>query len=187
MPRSPEDTAIRRAIKQTIMWVVLAATVGAAALVDRQAGKLGARVRFDGITLQLPRNLVATRDHDGEAVIELREGGGNAYVTRTFTVRRVAFSIRSLFRGAPTRTEQFKLADDVAAKISVVSNHVASDPETGESLKELEVLAVFTPPGGEPLVIGIKQFTFSERSDGQRNVKLLRQILGTVRFAEEQG
>ena len=168
------------------MWIVLAGTVGAAALVDRQANKLARAVRFDGITLQLPGNLVPTRDHDGEEVIELRERGGNAYVARTFTVRRVAFSLRSLFRGAPTRTEQFKLADDVAAKISFVSNPVASDPETGESLKELEVLAVFTPPGGEPLVIGIKQYTFSERADGQRNGRLLKQILQTVRFVKDE-
>jgi hypothetical protein len=187
MPRTPDETTIRRALKQTIMWVVLAGTVGAAALVDRQASKLGPPLRFDGITLQLPRDLAPTRDHDGERLVELRERGGHPYVVRTFTVRRVAFSIRSLFRGAPVRTEQFTLADDVAAKISVVANHVASDPETGESLKELEVLAVFTPPDGEPLLIGIKQLTFGERSEGQRNVRLLKRILQTVRFVKDEG
>ena len=167
------------------MWLVLAGTIGAAALVDVRASKLGERVPFDGITLQLPRNLVPTSEHDGEEVLQMRERGGNAFVARTLTVRRVAFSLRSLLRAPPTRTEQFTLADGVAAKISVVSSQVASDPETGGPVKELEVLGVFTPPGGEPLVIGIRQLTFSERADAQRNVRMLKQILQSVRFVKD--
>ena len=186
MPRPPEDTRFRRVLKQTIMWVVLAGTTAAAALLDAPSNQLGAAVRYDGITLRLPKNLIPTSEHDGEEVIELRERGGHPAVVRTVTLRRVAFSLRSIFRAPPTRTEQFTLADGVAAKISVVSSHLGSDPETGESLKELEVLAVFTPPGGEPLVIGIKQLTFSERSDAKRNVSLLKQILETVRFAKDE-
>ena len=55
MPRPPEESPMRRALKQTIMWLVLAGTIGAAAFVDAQSNKLGDPVRFDGITLQLPR------------------------------------------------------------------------------------------------------------------------------------
>jgi hypothetical protein len=187
MPRPPEDSTLRRAFKQTIMWLVLAATIGTAAWVDASANKLADAVRFDGITLRLPKGLVPTSDHDGTAVIELRERGGHPAIVRTFTVRRVAFSLRSIFRGPPTRTEQFKLDDGVAAKLSVVSTHIGNDEESGESWKELEVLAVFTPPGSEPLVIGLRQLTFDEPSDAKRNVRLIKQILETVRFVKDEG
>ena len=187
MPRPPEDTRFRRVLKQMIMWVVLAATTGAAAWVDARSNQLGDVVRYDGITLRLPKNLVPNSDHDGQEVIQMRERGGHPVVVRTLTIRRVAFSLRSIFRGPPTHTEPFTLADGVAAKISVVSTHVGADSETGEALKELKVLAVFTPPGGEPLVIGLRQLTFSERSDAKRNVRLVKQILETVRFVKDEG
>jgi hypothetical protein len=44
------------------------------------------------------------------------------------------------------------------------------------------VLAVFTPPGGEPLVIAVEQLSASDKSDAKRNVELMNRILATVRF-----
>jgi len=59
MPRPPESK-LRRMMMQGIMWVILGATIGVAALVDRQKAsklevKLGEPVKLDGgISIRLP-------------------------------------------------------------------------------------------------------------------------------------
>jgi hypothetical protein len=181
MPRPPEATPLRRVLEQVIMWVVLAATVGAAAWVSGEVNELGPPQTFDGITLQLPKRWLPTPDHDGETIIELRERGEPA-LARLLTLRRLSFSLRSLFRSPPRITEQVTLADGVVAKVSVVVNPLEQGRGRGVSWKELEVLAVFTPPGGEPLVIAVEQLSASDKSDAKRNVELMNRILATVRF-----
>ena len=180
MPRPPEATPLRRILEQVIMWLVLAATVGAAAWVDTELRELGAPITFDGITLQPPKRWNPTDEHDGENVLELRERG-ESDLARTLTVRRPSLSIRSIFRGAPKRSEQVTLADGVVAKISVVETRVAADPEVG-TVSQLEVVAVFTPPAGDALAMTLSQYSVSPRSDTARNEELMKRILETVRF-----
>lgn len=162
------------------MWLVLAATVGAAAWVDTELREFGAPITFDGITLQPPKRWKPTEEHDGENVIELRERGETTFA-RTLTVRRPSLSIRAIFRGPPKRSEQVTLADGVVAKVSVIETRVAADPEVG-TVSQLEVVGVFTPPAGDPLAMTMSQYSFSPRSDADRNVDLMKRILETVRF-----
>ena len=180
VPRPPEATPLRRVLEQVTMWVVLVATIGAAAWVSAGVNALGSPQTFDGITIQLPKRWVPTADQDGETVIELRERG-DPTLARTLTIRRASLSLRSLFRAAPKRTEQVTLAGGVVAKISVVANRVASDPRVG-TVSELEVVTVFTPPGGNALAISIQQISFKERVDAEQNVALMKRILETVEF-----
>jgi hypothetical protein len=182
VPRPPEATPLRRILEQVVMWLVLAATVGAAAWVSTEVNELGAPQAFDGITIQLPKRWLPTADHDGETFIELRERG-EPTTARMLSVRRMSFSLRSLFRSAPARTEQVTLADGVVAKVSVVVNPLEQARRRGgPSWKELEVLAVFTTPGGEPLLIAIEQLSANDKSDANRNVELMKRVLATVRF-----
>src|SRR5688572_20646790 len=181
VPRPPDTTPLRRILEQVIMWIVLAGTVGAAAWVSGGVNELGPPQAFGGITIQLPERWIPTADHDGEEVIELRERG-EPMLARTLTVRRASLSLRSLFRSAPKRTEQVTLAGGVVAKISVVANTVATDPRAG-TVKEVEVIAVFTPPGGDALAVSLRQISFAERRDAARNVALTKRILETVKFA----
>jgi hypothetical protein len=59
MPRPPDESRIRRFMMQIIMWVILGATIGLAALVDRHLGnrldvRLGEPRELPGLTVRLP-------------------------------------------------------------------------------------------------------------------------------------
>lgn len=70
MPRDDQPTPLRRFMMQGIMWLILGATIGAAALVDhlKEAGlhpSLAERVELNGVTFNLPSGWT-NLDHEVE-------------------------------------------------------------------------------------------------------------------------
>jgi hypothetical protein len=90
MPRPTEIPKWRRIAMQAIMWVVLAATVGLAAVVNRElrkthGGELGDPITIaQDVTLRLPHHWVEA-DSDDDS-ITVREPGANAQMGRTIEV-----------------------------------------------------------------------------------------------------
>ena len=69
MPRPPTDSPARRVLMQSIMWIILGATVGLAALVSYQRGSSGETrlvdpITYRGATVPLPKGWTITKTAD---------------------------------------------------------------------------------------------------------------------------
>jgi hypothetical protein len=115
MPRPPE-TRLRRFLMQSIMWVILGATIGVAALVDRQKSqklevKLGEPTKMEGgISIRLPRGWKEMDTPRGnETLIALEDTAFD----RMISVQLDQLSISDLFvnRGRGTLQEQIPIGD----------------------------------------------------------------------------
>lgn len=182
MPRATHQARWRRIAEQTIMWVILAATVGLAAVVDVRLNRLGEVQQIGEVSLRLPRGWQPIAE-DSAAVIRLRERGDDSFV-RTLTVRYDSggFSLRDLLRERPAnRTgESIRLKDGTDAQLRI--SRRALETQRGVSVYDLEIEAVVPTPSGRRLLIALQQLSLGGESDVSMNVSLLRRILETVRF-----
>jgi len=115
MPRPPE-TKLRRFMMQTIMWVILGATIGVAALVDRQKAsklevKLGEPTKLDGgISIRLPAGWKEIDVPGGSETLIAVE---DTAFDRAISVQLEQLSISDLLigRGRGTLQEQIPFGD----------------------------------------------------------------------------
>jgi len=188
MPRTNEITPLRRFLQQAIMWIVLAATIGAATLVSANVNKLGEPRKFGELSLRLPQSWEEEGDDDDSAAIVLTERGDSPF-SRALAVRYDApsFALDLLFGSTwrRVRQEKVELQDGAAADVMVRKRSL--EREYGRGVSELEVLAVVQPPGkGRPVIISIKQLSYGgSQRDAEMNMKLMKRILETVRFGGE--
>jgi hypothetical protein len=180
MPRSTETPKWRRLAEQVIMWLVLAGTVGMAALINVDVGRLGSPQSIDGVTLRLPR-WRPTENH-GPGVIELQETG-QEILARTITVRPLTLDkgLAAVLSPGAAPLEQVDLAEGGAARISVIRRSLERQFNI-RGLSEIELLAVVTPPSGRPLMISLKGISFADGGDVDVNLRLMRRILESIRF-----
>lgn len=165
------------------MWVILAATVGLAAIVDVEVNRLGEPQTLGKVSLRLPRNWQPTEE-DGAAQIELRERGPED-LARTVTVRyeSPSFSLDALFgsRRKEVKNETIPLPDGSVARLRVLRRALET-PFGFRGVYELETIATVPDPSGKTLLISIQQISLGERSDIEANVRLIKRILDTVTF-----
>ena len=115
MPRPPE-TKLRRFLMQGIMWVILGATIGVAALVDRHKAaklevKLGDPVKLEGgISIRLPAGWKEMETPDASETLIAVE---DTAFDRAISVQLDQLSISDLFvsRGRGTLQEQIPMGD----------------------------------------------------------------------------
>jgi hypothetical protein len=181
MPR-PQTTRFRRLAQQTIMWLVLAATMGVAAVVDLRLNRLGKPVTLGEMTLRLPSGWIET-DEDGE--ILLRERGDEA-VARTLSVRYESprISLSEIFSGVPRvlKEQTMILEDGTKAQIRVMRRDIARDPFSGFAYYDLTTLALVPTPSKKRVLITVRQISFGGKSDVETNLALLKRVLETVTF-----
>lgn len=163
------------------MWVILAGTVGMAAVVNSQLNRLGDPVTIDGVTLRLPSGWEAV-DDDPET-IELRERGESSLVRQlTVGYGTPAFSLSELFSGGRgrAREQSVELSDGRTASLRIMRRELARDPRG--IIYELDVSASVPTPAGKKLIISITQVSIDVKSDGKVNEMLMRKILDSVRY-----
>jgi hypothetical protein len=184
MGKRPESSRFRRVFEQTIMWIVLAGTTGAAAWVSARSNRLDQPRSFGGVMLRLPHGWVETSEsmRRGTSFIE----GGDEWFARTITLRHETptFSIDALLGGMSRvvlKTEQVPLRDGSTATVNVIRRPIEIE---GYRVYELEMLAILEPPGRKRVLVSLEQTSAGSKRDVETNLKLMKQILGTVKFSE---
>src|SRR6185295_5702611 len=150
MPRPPESK-LRRFMMQGIMWLILGATIGVAALVDRQKShklevKLGDPVKLEGgISIRLPAGWKEVDVPGGDDTLIAVE---DTTFDRAISVQLDQLSISDLFvgRGRGTLQEQIPIGDGSGT----LSRRL--DEEQGV----LRYMATRVLPGGRVLTITLQ-------------------------------
>ncbi len=172
MPRPVEESRVRRFMMQSIMWVVLGATVGAAALVDRAKQRalhfeLGEPMQLEGFSIRLPQDWVASDEFEATPDTIIRKdpnfGDFLAIATRP----------RSL-------TEFFGLGNDGPQERIPVGNQLAPlTMRVDREQQQIELRVTRLLPSGRVLTLSLLT-TELDRRHLQREKDVLKKVAASV-------
>jgi hypothetical protein len=163
------DTRFRKFMMQGIMWLILGATVGGAALVDHIKNNalsvpLGPAMAFDDVTLSLPQGWEPLdASSDPQILVALRDPnlGDEIFVTREATTGG------RLLERIPIGDRQGTLRLDVSH-------------DNGES--EVDLIASRPMPSGPPLTIMLSTDSTPQADALQAEIDLIKRVAATVKI-----
>lgn len=178
MPRENESTPFRRVMSQTIMWLILGATVGAAALVNQSkqramSAPLGDPEQLRGITVRLPSHW-ENLDEEAEGDQLIRHDPPFA---RYLVVTYRQLGITDMFRLATDPPEEgmaFVEEIDFGGQPARLMQQRGSP----EPVKELTVSRRL--PQAREVSISLIVRDTGRRSDISREVELIKRVAASV-------
>jgi hypothetical protein len=199
MPRPPDPSRLRRFLMQTIMWLILGATIGLAALVDHRQHKflsadLGEPRQFEGFSIRLPSAWSAPEDQrNPQAVVEVAEPYFD-YDGRVISVTLKQPSLVdavSALAGAGREEGTIKLSEKIpmgdGMGTLMVRKLVVQHPLWGMLYSSTNVTASRTLPSGKMLIIELTRGGGrSNKKQQDRDVELMKRIAAAVKIDTPQ-
>lgn len=193
MPRSVEPTKFRRVAMQGIMWVILAGTVAAAALVNYEVrkthgGELGPPVSLGDVSIQLPKGWRV--DNEGDTFIDVHEGrddSGRDLSVKLGPPGSLMDSLRSLTSGddsSPMRIAQIPVGEQTGSLV-VRKRPVSIEGFRVRGVYQIEVsAAAILPPGDRKITILLTELGSGQKREIDSNVDLVKRIAATVKAGD---
>ena len=183
MPRPLDIPRWRRFAMQAIMWVILAATVGVAALIDRRV-ELGTPEKLDGVELRLPKNWI--REVRTDSTIELTESDDE--LARRIRVKvglpaSLMDSLRALAGDdeyPPMRTMRIEIGSQPGTL--VIRKHPVPG-HRGFYLVQVSASSMI-PPGDRKLTITLEEVSGGRQAETDSDLSLVQRMAASVRFDE---
>jgi hypothetical protein len=180
MPRPNEISTWRRYAMQAIMWVVLAGTVGLAALVNidvrrKHGGELGDRITVGEISVQLPLGWRPEADDGG--LVRVREPG--EYGRSVEVGRRPTGSVFDVFKSiasgssTPLRNSEVELA---SGTWRVIARRVLIEDDEGIWP------ALVVSAAARNTCITLEDRVGARGRELEGNIDLVKRIAATVQF-----
>jgi hypothetical protein len=177
MPRPPE-TRFRRYLMQSIMWIVLLATVGLAAMVDRAKARamyaaLDDPVHFGNISMRLPSGWEPVDDPDHSSLVHLSDDNHARHLW--VTVRRP--SLMKMFIPGPQARPSMRFTTE-KIPMGDVEGTLTIYPRVEDQFELLEAQRLL--PSGGTLEIHMESLSINRRSAHPANVDLIKRIAASV-------
>jgi hypothetical protein len=180
MPRPVDESKFRRFMMQGIMWVILGATVGAAALVNQTKQRalkvvLDPARKFDGFSIQLPRgwdNTDVSQDENEIVAVVDPAIGDELSVSSTGSRHINNF-------GRPIATVS------IAGQTSKITLYTVPPSEDGPPLSRLGVTRDLD--GGRVLVIALLSPNIARRGDLtplDYEIEIMKKVAASVQLDE---
>lgn len=197
MPRPNETPRWRRVAMQGIMWVILAATVGVAALVNHEVrrthgGELAQPVRVsDDLSIRLPLGWRVIDESDG--YIEVQEGKDDAGRTLSVRIGTGGSLFESFWAlGGGEESRPVKAMDipvgDQTGRLIVRKKSLARIDLRLRGYYEIDT-SVTAPiqPGNRKLTITLSEVGRGQKSQIEGNIDLVKRIAGSVQAGAAPG
>jgi hypothetical protein len=196
MPRAPDPSRLRRILMQSIMWIILGATIGLAALVDHKRysalnADLGEPRQFKAFSIRLPAAWTAPEESlNSKSLIEVREpyfGDEGRIISVMLKQPSIGEAIAVLTGaddGGEVKREESVPMGDTEGRL-VVRRILKTHP-LFEIKYPVTVITVSRMIGDKMLIIELDpQGGRSSRKELDRDVDLMKRIAASVKVNSE--
>ncbi len=196
MARAPDPPRLRRFLMQSIMWMILGATIGLAALVDHKRynamnADLGEPRQFKGFSIRLPAAWTAPEEPlNAKSLIEVREpyfGDEGRIISVMLKQPSIADAIVAL-TNTTDDSESVKREESVPMGDSdgrLVVRRILKTHPLFELKYPVTVITVSRMIGDKMLIVELDpQGGRSSRKELDRDVDLMKRIAASVKVSE---